>query len=145
MNKSRKLINFFIYPQFQLKLIGMIMAISLMAPLTIFSFQTYSFKQQIKNGQMLNLPESHPYFVFYNEFQDKTIFVFFLSLAISFILAIAVGLIVSHRIAGPLVKLKKHLQKVAEDQEKDHPIYFREGDFFRDIAETYNLRFQNKK
>ena len=121
------------------------MAISLLAPLIIFSFQTYSFAQQIKNGQMMNLPESHPYFVFYNEFQEKTMFVFMISVGVSFLLAFVVGLVVSHRIAGPLVKLKNHLQKVANIEEKDHPIYFREGDFFRDIADTYNLRFNNKK
>lgn len=144
MNKNRKLRNYFIYPQFQLKLIAIIMAISLLAPVIIFAFQSFSFNQQIKNGQMMNLSENHPYFVFYKEFQSETLFVFAVSVAINFVFAFVIGLVVSHRIAGPLVKLKKHLNHVSQENEKDHPVYFRDGDFFRDVAEAYNLRFKKK-
>lgn len=121
------------------------MGISLLAPVIIFAFQTLSFHQQIKNGQMMNLSENHPYFVFYNEFQDKTLFVFGISLILNFFFAFIIGLVLSHRIAGPLVKLRKHLVKIADPNEKDHPVYFRDGDFFKEIADAYNLRFKPKK
>ena len=145
MNKNRKLQNFLIYPQFQIRLILIIMAIALIAPVMILCFQTYSFHIQIQNGQMMNLPETHPYFVFYNEFQQRSFFVFSVSLGITFVLALLIGLVVSHRIAGPLVKMKNHFLAVGPGGETDHPIYFRDGDFFRDLAETYNLKFKNQK
>ncbi len=141
-NKNRKLRNFIIYPQFQVRLIIIIMAISLLAPVIILTFQLYSFHQQIKNGQMMNLPETHPYFVFYNEFQEKSIFAFGVAVAVSFCCALFIGLVVSHRIAGPLVKLRRHLEAVGQDPSQDKALQFREGDFFRELADAYNTKFK---
>lgn len=144
-NKNRKLRNFIIYPQFQIRLILIIMAISLLAPVIILSFQMFSFHQQIKNGQMMNLPETHPYFVFYNEFQEKSYFAFGIAVAVSFACAFFIGLVVSHRVAGPLVKLRRHLEEVGEDPSKDGQLKFREGDFFRELADAYNTKFKKNK
>lgn len=141
-NKNRKFRNFFIYPQFQMRLIIIIMAISLLAPVIILVFQMFSFHQQIKNGQMMNLPETHPYFVFYQEFQDKSIFAFGVAVTVSFLCAFFIGLVVSHRIAGPLVKLKRHMELVGEDPSQDKALQFREGDFFRELADAYNTKFK---
>lgn len=142
MNKNRKFKNFFIYPQFQTRLILMILGISLIAPLVIFCFQFYSFQIQISNGQMMNLPDTHPYFVFYNEFKQASFFVFCISISLSFLLSLIIGTVVSHRIAGPLVKLRQHLEKVSKDPSLDTKINFREGDFFLELAEAYNLKFK---
>jgi hypothetical protein len=44
---------------------------------------------------------------------------------------------VSNRFAGPILRLRRELKRLA-DGEEVHPIYFREGDFWRDVANDYN-------
>lgn len=43
----------------------------------------------------------------------------------------------SHKIAGPLYKLKKHLTEIRSNGIKG-PLFFRKGDYFLDIAEEVN-------
>lgn len=54
------------------------------------------------------------------------------------------GLVLSHRIAGPMEKLKKHLQKCTETKALS-TIQFRDGDFFADVAESFNTAIESVK
>ena len=47
------------------------------------------------------------------------------------------GVLYSHRIAGPLFRLTKHMDAITAGG-KAGPLYFREGDFFQEIPEAYN-------
>jgi len=44
----------------------------------------------------------------------------------------------SHKIAGPLYKLKKHLQQLRQPDENPGLLFFREGDYFGDLANELN-------
>lgn len=44
----------------------------------------------------------------------------------------------SHKIAGPLYKLRKYLNAIREGNSQDK-LYFRKGDNFKDLAQEYNL------
>lgn len=44
----------------------------------------------------------------------------------------------SHKIAGPLYKLKKHLAEIREHGAKGH-LFFRKGDYFLELADEVNL------
>ena len=144
MHRNRKLRNYFIYPEFQFKFILLIMAISLVAPVILLGFQLNLFRTQIQNGQMMNLPPTHPYFVFYDLFQSQSLLMFAVAVGISFVMSIVLGIFVSHRVAGPMVKLKKHFEVIAQDKKNDAPVNFRENDFFKEVAEAYNLKFKNR-
>ncbi len=141
MSKNRKFKNYLIYPQFQWNFILLIMGISLVAPVIMLVFQLNLFRTQIQSGQMMNLPETHPYFVFYNLFQNQSLLIFAIAVAISFVISFLLGLVLSHRVAGPIIKLKKHFDLVAEDEKNDGPVVFRENDYFKEVAESYNLKF----
>ncbi len=145
MEKQRSLKNVLIYPEFQLRLITIISVISLIAPLLIYFFQYSAFQDQIENGQMMNLSEAHPYYVFYFDFQQRMLTVLFTTLLISFLTSLIVGLYVSHRIAGPLIKMRKHFEAIGRGDYEDHAIYFRDRDYFKDLAQSYNLKFEPKK
>lgn len=45
---------------------------------------------------------------------------------------------ITHKIAGPLYKLKDHLSKIREG-EAIRPLTFRNGDYFHDVAEEVSL------
>ena len=49
-----------------------------------------------------------------------------------------VSIFLSHKIAGPMYKLKNHLQGLREGAEIK-PVFFRDGDNFHEIAEEVNL------
>ena len=59
---------------------------------------------------------------------------FFLATSIS---ATLVALIMSHRIVGPLYRLKEHWLRVAEGKTLDD-VVFREDDFFHEVADACN-------
>jgi len=52
------------------------------------------------------------------------------------------GLLVSHKIAGPMKKLNQRLCEMAKDKQKIGEIHFREKDFFKEIPDSFN-RFVN--
>jgi hypothetical protein len=138
---NRRIKNFLIYPKFQLKLIVMCMGISLIAPLLIFSFQIYSFKKLMENGAAMGLPETHPYFVFLQSFQNQLLYVFLGAVFLSFLICLILGFLVSHRVAGPIVKLRNYFDRVGQGAEETE-VHFRESDFFVDLARSYNKKFQ---
>lgn len=120
------------------------MVVSLIAPLIILAFQMSLFYQQMATGESMNLSDSSPYIAFHILFQSQTLMVFSVALAISFVICFVLGVIISHRIAGPLVKLKKHFESIAQDEKNDDLINFRENDFFKELATAYNLKFEKK-
>ena len=48
----------------------------------------------------------------------------------------------SHKIAGPLYKLQKHLKLIREDS-KPGNLFFRQGDYFQELAEDVNQTFDH--
>ena len=144
MHENRKFKNYLIYPQFQWRLILLMMGVSLVAPVILLSFQLSVFYQQLNDPYVKALPESHPYLVFHNMFQEQSIFVFIVGISISVLISFILGIFISHRVAGPLVKLKKHFENVATDVQNETSVHFRDGDFFKEVAHAYNLRFEKK-
>ena len=63
----------------------------------------------------------------------------FIFLAV-FVLLMA-GVILSHRIGGPIYQLNKYLEDMLENKTKPHKIVFRKNDFFHNLAENFN-KFQ---
>lgn len=120
------------------------MGISLVAPVILLTFQLSVFYQQLNDPYIKALPESHPYLVFRDMFQEQSILVFAIGISISFIISFVLGILISHRVAGPLVKLKKHFENVAVDMQNETSVHFRDGDFFNEVASAYNLRFEKK-
>jgi len=47
----------------------------------------------------------------------------------------------SHKIAGPLYKLMKHMRAIREGQNLGE-LYFRKGDYFPEVADEFNLTFE---
>lgn len=120
------------------------MGVSLVAPVILLSFQLSVFYQQLNDPYVKALPESHPYLVFHNLFQEQSISVFIVGISASFVISFVLGILISHRVAGPLVKLKKHFENVANDVQNETSVHFRDGDFFNEVAHAYNLRFEKK-
>ena len=64
------------------------------------------------------------------------------SVLASFVVCFFLGLLVSHKVAGPLVKIRNYFDRVGEGLEPEKEINFRDGDFFQDVAQAYNKKFK---
>ncbi|HAZ14381.1 MAG: hypothetical protein A2X86_19325 [Bdellovibrionales bacterium GWA2_49_15] len=69
--------------------------------------------------------------------QELLMSVEFAGITVMYFLFFAGGLYLSHKIAGPMYKLQKHLRECREQGKLDH-VTFRPGDFFTEVSDEYN-------
>ena len=146
MNKldsaSRQWKNLFINPLFQLRFLSYFVGLFIISTASLYS-TLYLFFWMIKDKAIsVGLPHNHVFFKFLaNEKSDLDIL--FIGLAsFNFLLLIGIGFIISHRIAGPLDKLKNQLEQITDDS---YAFKLRESDFFQElepIVKKLKAKFQ---
>jgi methyl-accepting chemotaxis protein len=63
---------------------------------------------------------------------------------LSFCMVCLAGILLSHRLGGPIYHLKKYLMDLAAGTIPPRPVRFRRKDFFHDLADAFN-RFQRQR
>ena len=121
---------FVVNPRFQYKFSFIICSIvfigSLIYPLTIFDL--YEKIIAIHPQGRLDLETNRNY-----------LFILLSVIEFAFLgIVFVVSIFLSHKVAGPMYKLKNHLQNIRENGDIK-PIFFRDGDNFHEIAEEVNL------
>jgi hypothetical protein len=126
----RELKNYLINSAFQLKLLGYFAVMYIITTLCLYSTVYLFFWRFKEKALKVGIPEGHVFFDFLT-YQKTDMDQLFLGLAaLNFFVLLAAGLILSHRIAGPIHKLKIHLRLEAPASE---PFTLRENDFFREL------------
>lgn len=142
MRNNRKII--LINKPFQLRVVGYFIGLALIN-ITIFYACIYYFFWNLRHtGLTAGLKPNHVFFLFVDE-QSYIMTMIFVAVAVftvSFLLII--GLLISHKIAGPLYHLKKHIDECEEKGELS-PIRFRKGDFFLEVQDAFNRLANSKK
>lgn len=93
--------------------------------------QVIFFKKMINYGQTAGLEKDHVYFQFISDQQTQMTIIGFICFALLSAFTIYWALKFSNRIAGPLFRLKKDLQRKAMGE--DVKFKFRDGDFFPEL------------
>lgn len=135
--QKRSIKQFLIYPKFQLRLIAInIVALSIAFVAIIFQ-NFYLFSKLHKMGADAGMPADHPFHQFIN-FQESqfTTMTWLTLFGILFVFTIT-SLIISHRVAGPIVRLKEFFTAMKQTG-KMTPLHFRKNDFFDDLPEIVN-------
>jgi hypothetical protein len=101
--------------------------------------QEYFFRDFADLGARLGLAPDHAYFKFMSDMHDFFENLFATVTGVAVLVATLGGIELSHRIAGPVIRLRNHMRAVAEGKTR-RPVEFREGDFFADLAESYNAQ-----
>lgn len=128
--KERSWTSVLINPEFQLKLLSYFMGLFVLTTITLYS-TTYLFFWNMKNkGLNVGIPEGHVYYQFLANQKHDMDMLFIGLAAFNFILLISVGFIVSHRIAGPIHKVKQFLA----DPISIDKVQMRENDFFKELG-----------
>ncbi len=133
-----------IYPRFQLNLMVIILITFVICQLFILYQINHAFNYLNQSGIDLNLPQESLYFKFISVEKEIIFKNVILASVISSILMFFATAYLSHRVAGPIVRLRDYLKKISETNEVE-PITFRKNDFFDWLPIEINRVFKNVK
>jgi hypothetical protein len=133
--------NFLINPKFQLSFLGYTLGVSVATIAIFYLADAYFFWKFRQLGQGLGLPSNHVFFQFLDEQKSAKDVYYAITAGVAFAFLTVCGLLLSHRVAGPLYRLRKHLDMVAEGKTVSD-VRFRKGDYFPEVADAYNLQMK---
>lgn len=133
MSQATKRKQLLVNPDFQLSFIAYMLGIALSCMAVLYYSHSYYFWKFIEKGQSIGLAEDHAYFQFIKNQHDSMNLIFYVTAFLTFSIIMIGGLYISHRVAGPIYKLKKHMLS-----KKGGPIRFRQKDYFQDLAKAWN-------
>ena len=128
---------YLINPRFQWRFIGFMAAVSLLAIAILFLSNILFFRNMHAEALSVGLAPDNPYFDFLAEQQSSLSIVYFGVSAVAFVVMMGLGILYSHRIAGPLHNLNNRMKQIAEGGEPT-PVRFRRKDQFGELAESFN-------
>ena len=136
--------SYLINPSFQLKLIGWMTGLALAPICAFFAAHYYSFRKLRLLGEGINLESNHIYFRFL-EAQSVNMFWAFMLCSVMAVLVVTVmGLILSNKVAGPIHRLKVHLEQVSHGN-GGAELSFRKGDYFSELPAVVNDFVKSQK
>ena len=102
-----------------------------------------------KIGIEAGLPSTNAYFLFIYMQNAATLHTFWIASAIATALFIVVNIFFTFKIAGPICRLKNHLQAIVSG-DNNRKLSFRKSDFFSDLPDyinraTEHLQNESKK
>ena len=105
--------------------------------IVLYVANVYFFKRSYEAGQTLGLPPDHIYFTFIDNQRSTMKWIFLLASGITMINLTFWGLYLSHRVAGPIYRLRKHMVELTEGNTQ-REVNFRTNDFFPELADAFN-------
>ncbi len=136
--------KYLIMPAFQLRLIFWNMVIILGIFAIVLLVIARSMGELVDMGNEAGLPANHPYFQFAHDLAQKFYIYFSGAFAIGIVLACTVTLLVSHRLAGPIYRLRKYFDGVSVGRPVSE-LRFRKNDFLYDFAPVVNATLKRIK
>ncbi len=143
-NSRRRLL---IHPKFQLAFLSYMLGFSVIITAVMLISTYYYYQGSIGEGLAFGYEKDHIFFDFLREQYTELNGVIIGAAVVSTLILLFGGLYLSHRIVGPILRFKNELYKIGETGEL-HEIKFRNNDYFKDLAETFNhemQRFQQKR
>jgi hypothetical protein len=139
LSKERRTqFRFFVVPKFQMALIAANLVIVILIMLGAAAAATLAYGELWNIGILSKFPPKHLYFKFLAFQWRKLIFALGITAIVSAALSSFLTLVISHRLAGPLVRLRKHFEGMADGSAIDTPLKFRKGDYLSDLAPIIN-------
>ena len=142
----RKKRSILINPRFQWTLIGYAAGVAFLILFLIYAFFSLGFHEFRILGHDSGIPADNVYYQFI-QMQEATFVRVLVALAVLVAGVLVIGgLIVSHKIAGPIYRMQKEFLMMTE---REPPvlkkIIFRKGDYFPELAEAYNALAEKMK
>lgn len=129
--------TYLINPRFQWRFIGFMAIVSLLAISILFVSNILFFRNMEHEALSVGLTPDNPYFDFLQEQKAALSTLYFAVSALVFVVMMGLGILYSHRIAGPLYHLDRKMRRIA-DGEEPSPLNFRRRDQFAELAASFN-------
>ncbi len=137
---TRSIKNILIQPGFQIKLMSYFMGLFALTTASLYGATFLFFWNFKQKAIKVGIPEGHIFYTFLKN-QKNDLDMLFSGLAmINLFFLIVIGFVVSHRIAGPLFKIKTHLNDLSPSSQD---LQLRQKDFFKDMEPVIN-QLKNK-
>ncbi len=134
VQKRTLLIN----PQFQLRFMLYMGALTVIGFAIILASNLSYFAELTRMGEEMGLTESHPYFALIEEQKRMLIASVGVATVIALLCILVGSFVLSHKIATPIVKMRKHMQLFRSDIEHLPPFELAEKDFFPELEGIVN-------
>jgi methyl-accepting chemotaxis protein len=142
--QSNKRKVFLINPRFQLSFMAWMVGISFVVIATFYAANWWFFRKFWEQGQALGLPPDHVFFEFLRDQRHEMDWIFVGTAAVAFVAVCLIGLVLSHRVAGPLYRLHKHMKDVADGKTTEE-VRFRTKDHFLELSDAFNAQLARMK
>ena len=139
-NRKVLLIN----PRFQFQFMAWMGGLAILVVLVMQAAHAWFFYNLRAQAAMAGLPADHVFYRFIQDRQLEMSVITGITFFVVLTLVSVIGIVLSHKIAGPMYRLKKHFDEIAETG-KPRPFNFREGDYFQEIPEAYNQQFKEQE
>ncbi len=135
----RKKRSLLINPKFQWTLIGYAAGIAALILVVVYGLLLFAFHKFVEVGMQAGLPADHIYFQFI-QMQQTTFSRVMITLALIVgIILVSGGLVISHKIAGPVYRMQKEFNSMAANEPVElKTVQFRKGDYFPELADSFN-------
>lgn len=134
---SYKRRNFMVNPEFQLTVIGFFCGLALVTVSIFFWSTKMIFHNFFEQAQSMGLPPNHVVVLYLQDNAKAMDRILITTSVLLFLFLTIGGLILSHQIAGPIYRLRKHIQQVSSGNSFGD-LSFRKKDFFQEIVTDYN-------
>jgi len=131
--RKKKLIN----PEFQLSFMRYFVGIASVTLAVFYGAKVFFFHEVRAYLSTLGFQTDHVLFDFLSRQSHVMDGIFFAAAVIECAFLAWMGLKISHRVAGPLYRLKGEMLRTARGGEVK-PLKFRDGDYFAELADAYN-------
>ncbi len=131
--------SYLINPKVQLKIV-MAFAISSFLQFVASAYFISTFFTQFRLvGKRFNLTENHPFFSLLEKQETYLWGLMAAAALLGIVSTLVIGIYLSHKIVGPLGRLKSHLNHLASNPSEGlRPVSFRKGDEFQDLQNSFN-------
>ena len=133
--KGRK--QFIVDPRFQYGFLAWMVTLALVVTGIIYGANYYFFFKYEQRGLEMGLTPDHVFFRLLQEQRADMNVIFVVASLVCIAFLTFAGAILSHRVAGPIYKMRKHIDAVVRN-ETVQDITFRKNDYFPELAEAFN-------
>jgi methyl-accepting chemotaxis protein len=129
--------NYWVDPKVQWAIIQKTLLLNAAVIVMLYVVDKLFFIRMEKMGSDLGLASDHVYFLFMAEQQRIKFWMFLATSGIVTVVGTLLGIRFSHRIAGPIFRLKKEFRRLNQG-EKIEEVNLRNADFFLELADEFN-------
>ena len=130
--------KYLVYPQFQLTLIllNALITTALFCLVAYLVMKSHLYLETLV--KQTRLPAQALFIQLLTQQLRSLLIYMFAALAVAILTTVTFTLLISHRMAGPIIRLKNYFGQISKTGDFPEEVRFRNGDFFQDLPPTIN-------